>query len=149
MNTDIIDLDIENSYETATKGQRFANRVIDVIVYYVALIFIFVILYYAGMEFLIDSEEASDVLLRLVITLVVVLLYYSIFEYKFGKTFGKMITKTKVIRGDGFELTFGDCLLRSLSRLVPFEAWSIFFHDNDTMWHDNWTNTYVVQDRIN
>ena len=72
------------------------------------------------------------------------LLYYTICEQAFkGVTLGKLITGTRAIRRDGKDLTFRDALLRSLSRLVPFEALSGF----GTPWHDDWTNTQVIKTR--
>ena len=73
------------------------------------------------------------------------LIYYSFCEKAFkGYTLGKLITGTRAIRDDGKELTFKDALLRTLSRIVPFEAFSGF---GDRPWHDSWTNTTVVKAR--
>jgi len=60
-----------------------------------------------------------------------------------GRTLGKVISGTRAIRNDGGELTLKDALLRSLSRLVPFEVFSGF----GTPWHDSWTNTQVIKAR--
>jgi uncharacterized RDD family membrane protein YckC len=74
------------------------------------------------------------------------LIYYSICEKAFkGYTLGKLITGTRAIRDDGEELTFKDAFLRSLSRLVPFEALSIWFGSG--LWHDTWTKTKVIKVR--
>jgi uncharacterized RDD family membrane protein YckC len=73
------------------------------------------------------------------------LVYYTICEKLFrGYTLGKLITGTRAIRQDGNELTFKDALLRSLSRLVPFEVFSGF---NTLTWHDSWTDTMVIKAR--
>ena len=61
------------------------------------------------------------------IVIVNYLVYYTICEKAFkGYTLGKLITGTRAIREDGNELTFKDALLRSLSRMVPFEGFSAF-----------------------
>jgi uncharacterized RDD family membrane protein YckC len=73
------------------------------------------------------------------------LLYYTFCEKVFkGYTLGKLITGTRAIRDDGNELTFKDAILRSLSRLVPFEALSAFGY---SPWHDSWTKTTVIKSR--
>lgn len=73
------------------------------------------------------------------------ILYYTLCEKLFkGYTLGKLISGTRAIRQDGDELTFKNALLRSLSRLVPFEVFSGF---NSLTWHDSWTDTMVVKAR--
>jgi uncharacterized RDD family membrane protein YckC len=73
------------------------------------------------------------------------LIYYTICEKAFrGYTLGKLLTGTRAIRDNGEELTFKDALLRSLSRLVPFEVLSGFAA---RPWHDSWTKTQVVKVR--
>ena len=59
-----------------------------------------------------------------------------------GRSIGKFITKTRVVSIDGTVPTQKDFLIRSLSRLVPFEAVS-FLIGNDG-WHDSWSDTRVV-----
>src|SRR5436190_22374580 len=71
------------------------------------------------------------------------IIYHTICEKLFrGYTLGKLITGTRAIRQDGRELTFKDAILRSLSRLVPFEQFSGF---NTLTWHDSWTDTMVIK----
>ncbi|HVZ55039.1 MAG TPA: RDD family protein [Chitinophagaceae bacterium] len=91
-----------------------------------------------------DKLSAPYLLLAYLIGLVNYLLYYTLCEKAFrGYTLGKLITGTRAIRQDGRELTFRDALLRSLSRLVPFEALSGF----GLPWHDSWTRTTVIKTR--
>lgn len=39
-------------------------------------------------------------------------------------------------------MSFGTTLLRTISRYVPFEAFSCF---GERGWHDTWSKTYVVK----
>ena len=72
------------------------------------------------------------------------ILYYTLCEKLFnGRTLGKLITGTKAVRLDGSPLTLWNALLRSLSRIVPFEPLSGF----GTPWHDSWTDTTVIKTR--
>lgn len=73
------------------------------------------------------------------------LIYYFICEKAFrGYTLGKLITGTRAIRADGKELTFKDAILRTLCRIIPFEAFSGF---GIRPWHDSLTKTTVVKVR--
>jgi len=54
-------------------------------------------------------------------------LIYFVFPEKFsGKTLGKLITGTKAESEDGAKLTFGQALVRTLCRFIPFEIFSFF-----------------------
>ncbi len=57
-----------------------------------------------------------------------------------GRSVGKLVTRTKVVKEDESEIS----LIRSLCRLVPFEAFSAF---GGYPWHDRWSHTKVI--RIN
>ncbi|MBS1653790.1 MAG: RDD family protein [Bacteroidetes bacterium] len=90
------------------------------------------------------SESGSMILLGYIIMIFNYIVYYTFCEKVFkGHTLGKLITGTRAIREDGEELTFKDAILRTLSRLVPFEPFTGF----GTPWHDSWTKTRVVKTR--
>ncbi|HUS00609.1 MAG TPA: RDD family protein [Chitinophagaceae bacterium] len=138
-------------YIQATRGERFANYLID------NLLMRFALSYLTGMavgamlsviapDFLtrvVYEKDTWDVLLLdLLIGTFNYVVYYTLCEKLFkGQTLGKLITKTRAIRSDGQELTFKDALLRSLSRLIPFEVFSGF----GDPWHDTLTGTMVVK----
>ena len=138
----------------ASTGQRFLNFFIDNLLMRFGLSF----LTSAGIGVLLglffpehilrisENPERGDLLLlTYLIWIINTLLYYTICEKGFkGYTLGKLITGTRAIREDGNELTFKDALLRSLSRLVPFEAFSAF---GGYPWHDSWTKTRVIKSR--
>lgn len=139
-------------YNEASAGQRFLNYLID------ALLMQFGISWASGyllarLLFAVSPETAyslfadgSPYLPAYLVALVNHILYYTISEKAFrGYTLGKVITGTRVIREDGEELKFSDALLRSLCRLVPFEALSIWFGNG--LWHDRWTKTIVIKTR--
>jgi uncharacterized RDD family membrane protein YckC len=125
-------------------GVRFANYIIDIIVYY-AMYFGVNVLYFMSVyneTGSIDPEAASTGMIYL-IAIGIFLLYYTVFEGATkGKTLGKLITGTVVVKTDGSPITFKDAFLRSLSRLVPFEPFSAF---GGNPWHDSWTHTMVVK----
>lgn len=139
------------SHVHATQGQRFFNFFIDNLLMRFALGYITgLIVAKAGMllfpGLMYKPSYAKDQTLLYVFAYIIVivnyLVYYTLCEKLFrGYTLGKLFTKTRAIRADGAELTFSDALLRSLCRLVPFEAFSGF----GVPWHDAWTKTMVVK----
>jgi uncharacterized RDD family membrane protein YckC len=140
------------SYQYASTGQRFLNFLIDNIFMRFGLSILTGIV--VGIVF---QALNPDLLARmvtegtteywvfvLVVGYVNYVLYYTLCEKLFnGYTLGKLITGTKAVRLDGSPLTFKNAFLRSLSRLVPFEALSGF----GTPWHDSWTDTTVIKTR--
>jgi len=140
-------------YKIAAPGQRFVNWLVDNLLMsfglsYVtsALVDILIEKFFPAFAMSIAfRQDAWDILLlSYAIGFFNYLVYYTICEKAFkGYTLGKLISGTRAIRDDGKELTFRDALLRSLTRLVPFEIFSGF----GKPWHDSWTNTQVIQVR--
>ena len=132
----------------ASRGTRFANYLIDAVIFYVLIFFLGIflgILAAIGIEaplqwlLYLDGNRALDYL----VTSILYFIYIFSIEYLTkGRSIGKFITKTKVVSIDGTVPTQKDFLIRSLSRLVPFEAVS-FLIGNDG-WHDSWSDTRVV-----
>lgn len=132
----------------ASKGIRFANFIIDYIVQIIlgGVVGIVIALIseltgnYTLYEIIIESESRlSDYLLGAFI----LFLYYLTIETLTGRSIGKFITKTKIVTHEGLKPTFSDILIRTLSRLIPFEQFS-FFGDDGKGWHDSISKTYVV-----
>ncbi len=61
-----------------------------------------------------------------------------------GQTFGKLITRHKVVQTNGQAAGAGKILLRTLLRFIPFEPLSIFFASKAVMWHDQLSGTKVI-----
>lgn len=72
--------------------------------------------------------------------------YYFVMELAFGRTVGKFITGTKVVRADGSHPSAGQIVGRTLSRIIPFEAFS-FFSSPCVGWHDSLSGTRVIKTR--
>lgn len=133
----------------ASKGIRFANFIIDRIVIYIIFFLFgaFSLLVYEifNIEFFLDITDkmaSASRLQDILITTAVYLLYIFFMEYfTKGRTIGKYITGTKVMSLDGSNPTFQEYLIRTVSRIVPFDVLS-FFGENG--WHDTWSNTRVV-----
>jgi uncharacterized RDD family membrane protein YckC len=131
----------------ASNRQRFVNVIID----YVARIALtFLIGIVAGTigvltgneEILIFFQNITQ-LQEITFGLLVLLIYYNVFEIFFGTTIGKLFTKTVVVDVYGEKPNANAILIRSLCRLIPFEVFS-FFGTPCIGWHDSLSKTYVV-----
>jgi len=141
-------------YSEASTAQRFVNFLIDNLLMRYGLSYLTgsivgLLLGTLFPEFaarLIEpGNELGLYLLGYIIGIFNYLFYYTICEKAFkGSTLGKLVSGTRAIRNDGKELTFKDALLRTLSRIVPFEPLSAF---GGNPWHDSWTNTRVIKTR--
>ena len=70
-------------------------------------------------------------------------LYYLVLEWSLGKTLGKLITRTHVISVQGVRPTLGQCCLRTLVRLVPWDPLTFFLGNGG--WHDRMSGTIVAR----
>jgi len=131
----------------ASTGKRFANFLIDYIMILILLIVLLAlyVIVTKSPNILNNTEDA----MYNVIFISGYVLYYFVCEFFFkGKTIGKLITKTRALSEDGNLLTPKQAILRSLSRLVPFETISIFFGNGGNLtWHDKWTDTIVIDEK--
>jgi uncharacterized RDD family membrane protein YckC len=84
--------------------------------------------------------------LGILLDLLVMMTYYVLLEALCGKTLAKFVTGTKVVSADGTRPTFLQIVGRTLSRLIPFEAFS-FLESCPVGWHDRFSRTRVVKDR--
>ncbi|MFZ6053155.1 RDD family protein [Halocola ammonii] len=125
----------------ASKGKRFANLIIDYIIRFViALILTF------GMEMFGLYQLSYNPIFDILFSLVLVFLYYSLLEASLnGKSIGKFVTQTRAVNEDGSEIDFNTAMVRSISRLVPFEPFS-YLGDSKSGWHDKWSNTVVIDE---
>lgn len=71
---------------------------------------------------------------------------YVLPEWLFGRTFGKLVTGTKVVSIDPGPPSFLRIVLRTFVRVVPCEPLSFVF-GGMTGWHDDWSRTCVVHSR--
>lgn len=124
-----------------TQGKRFANYILDIIGLYVASFIIGILLGFLGLYGLI--ENMNEYLYGAMVGLI----FYTLFEYNWGKTPAKFITKTKVVMSNGKKPEFRDIVVRTLIRLIPFEAFSFLGSKNPTGWHDRWSKTMVIDDK--
>ena len=146
------DIEQDIYLEPASVGARFANFLIDTIVYYAAFILIGAaigIVFQGTGEDMETSflfrEDSGSILLQYAVSISTHLAIFTVLEGSTnGKTLGKLITGTRARRLDREALSWKDAFMRSLCRLVPFEPFSAF---DGFPWHDRWTNTTVTKER--
>lgn len=79
---------------------------------------------------------------------VLIIIYYTIFEWLLGRTPAKYITNTKVVMGNkGTRAPLVNCLIRSIARFLPLEFLS-FFSKRPVSWHDGLAGTMVIDNTI-
>jgi uncharacterized RDD family membrane protein YckC len=138
--------EIENNLMNASIGQRLLNFIIDTIL---LNIISYIEGYIEGRILIIDT--IGVLCFSVMLTLIVIFLYYFLFEYYFQKTPGKFITRTKVVNANGSKPDIQTILKRSLIRFVPFDAISIYTGKDsvqqNTWWHDRWSMSRVIKDK--
>ncbi|MCX6822834.1 MAG: RDD family protein [candidate division SR1 bacterium] len=125
----------------APMGKRFLNHILDTIFVY---IFAFVCGIFIGLVGLLDIIENTN---EAVLGLIILLVYFVLSEYIWGKTPAKFITRTKVINTYGEKPDFWNVCGRTLCRCIPFEAFSFLGNAHPRGWHDSISKTYVVEDK--
>jgi len=72
------------------------------------------------------------------------ILYYIIYEAILGATPAKFLTETRVTDHEGSRNKFSTILVRTVSRVIPFEPFSFFWNGK---WHDSLSKTFVLKEK--
>jgi uncharacterized RDD family membrane protein YckC len=140
-------LNLDYNPVLASTGKRFLNYLIDLIVFIIPIALILVWIFIPK-EYSYDNYYRQNTFSHQLSERVVALLVYSVLYFLSeiimkGRTIGKFITGTKAVNIDGTEMEPKTILLRSLSRVVPFEPFSALSNPCRP-WHDKWTRTQVI-----
>jgi len=134
------DAAVNEEFEPAGRGRRFANYVIDLISQILLVAVVTVIATLIWGEAVIGwLETVPDIVLGASMFL----LYYVPTEGLTGRTLGKLITRTRVVDEAGGPPSLKQILGRTLARIIPFEAFS-FLGATARGWHDSLSKTRVV-----
>jgi uncharacterized RDD family membrane protein YckC len=136
--------EILNQQSHATSKTRVINYALD-------QLFIFIIMMIFGVGIIIFFGINSEIynfifvnnIASIIITLIITIFYYVIFEFAFGKSPAKFITHTKVLTVNGKKPDFTAIIIRTLCRFIPFEPFT-FLESNTSGWHDTLSNTIVI-----
>ncbi len=141
--------DSEYQIVQASGGKRFANYLIDLIGFYFLAFITGMVIAMVSPQTIdsIDEENTGFNLAQNMVFILIFILYMFGIEAIFkGKTLGKFMTGTRAVNEDGSNITAKTALLRGLSRIVPFEAFSALGNPSYP-WHDQWTKTYVIDEK--
>ncbi len=138
----------------ANKSKRFANYIIDRILFNsIFLVFGFIasllseLLANEQIILFLDGLDKINPILDFLITTITFTAFYTILESLSQKTIGKLVTNTKVVLENGEKPPLHVIIIRSLCRLIPFDAFS-FLGDIPKGWHDTMSKTFVVDVKI-
>ena len=115
---------------------RFVNQFVDVFTCYFLVLgtpigdFLF--------SFIFDFNG-----LEAVVIYVFYIFYCFVFEFLLNATPSKYLTQSRLIAVEPVKLNVSTVLLRTVCRVIPFEAWSFLFAKAG--WHDSLSNTRVVK----
>jgi len=128
----------------AEKYIRVVNFLIDYLsIYCLATLVGILVGYISSSEYLFFNSHQFNPFLDYVILTSTLLVYFSTEFFFNGKSFGKFLTRTKVVHNVDTEITFKVYLLRTLWRMMPIEIFSFLPFHNDC-WHDRFSDTIVV-----
>jgi uncharacterized RDD family membrane protein YckC len=135
---------VDNKMENAPAKERFSNLLIDSIVLF-GIQFLALRLYALISKIFVEigPYHFSIAIMFFYIFVLTTLGYYILCEGLTGKTVGKLVTKTKVVREDGGKPALANIVGRSCARLIPFE-WFSFLSERGHGWHDRFSRTRVV-----
>lgn len=127
---------------------RFFNGIIDFVF---ISVFIFVFSFFVVIIGNVFQWDIYSAWVEIMISLGVVgtylsfaTIYYLFLESLFGRTIGKIVTGSVVVDENGQKPSFNIIFIRTLCRLIPFEALS-FLSKSARFWHDSFSKTYVVE----
>ena len=117
----------------ADAGKRLLNLLIDIAVIIFLIVLFNTVIY--------SSSVISFLGLLRVLDMLIVFTYFYGLENSLGQTVGKMLTKTKVVTLDGGKPTTQQMLVRTFSRVIPFEPILLI---GGKWLHDSLSKTKVV-----
>ena len=140
----IEEVSVKRVIKVISGGARFGHYLLDV----VCVVLLAFILNAAGLHLLDDGQMSSFYFSSdggnfqvNYSGYLITMLYYGVFELALGSTPGKLLFGRVVIDEYANKPDVVTILLRSLFRIVPFEALSCL---GDRGWHDKWSKTWVV-----
>ena len=132
----------------ATRGQRFINCILDLLIVHTILMSIATTVVIIGditnNYELSNWVESTTTLERLLLWAVILFLYYFLAETYFSRTFAKYFTKTIVVTKNGSRPKIHTVFIRTLTRFIPLECLTFLWGDFRGL-HDLFSETYVVR----
>lgn len=139
INYQVVDL----NYCRATTGKRFANYIIDTLVFYIVVFGLGIVIGILKPNLLEDLDNLS---LRLIMLLFYAIVMFMTEAMSNGRSIGKLITGTRAVNEDGSDMTFQKAFVRNIIRAIPFNALSALGTPSHP-WHDRWSDTIVIDEK--
>jgi uncharacterized RDD family membrane protein YckC len=130
----------------ASDGDRFINCILDFLFVFVT---IFIFSFFVVIVGNIFNWDVFSIWEKIIINDMYLVLFsflmlnYLVLETLSGRSFGKLFTGTIIVNENGLKPGFKSILIRTLCRLIPFDALS-FLGKSGKIWHDSLSKTYVV-----
>lgn len=143
MNDNFLDYKLHNKVNLvpASISKRLINLVVDLIcisVLIFSLITFYGIIYFGTLIFIVPWK----------IFLVFMIIYFGLCELLMsGRTFGKIITKTKVVTMHGYNPDLSALFVRGITRLIPIDGLFIFTSYKKPL-HDLFSSTIVIDESL-
>jgi uncharacterized RDD family membrane protein YckC len=132
----------------ASKGERFLNFIIDLLIIYIIAICVVATINIIGdvtnSYGVSNWVKSLSLIENLFFGLILLFFYYAFTEMYFSRTFAKYFTKTMVVRVDGSKPNTKNFMIRTVSRLNPIDPFS-FLGKTERGLHDTLSATYVVK----
>jgi uncharacterized RDD family membrane protein YckC len=132
----------------ASKGERFLNFIIDLLIIYIIAVCIVATINIIGdvtnSYGVSNWVKSLSLIENLFFGLIILFFYYAFTEMYFSRTFAKYFTKTMVVRVDGSKPNTKNFMIRTVSRLNPIDPFS-FLGKSERGLHDTLSATYVVK----
>lgn len=127
--------------DLASRGRRLVNLLIDTVGYYLLLLFVSIFMAAIDPRLVLLMTLGAR---RYLFVFAVIILYYLPSEALFGRTLGKLVTRTRTVSESGAAATFGQIFTRTVVRLIPFELFT-FLGSPPVGLHDKWSRTRVIR----
>jgi uncharacterized RDD family membrane protein YckC len=102
------------------------------------------LIYYFYSDNAINFSDLSQAKILAMLQSIILIIYYLITEYKFNTTLGKKIMRLEVVFFTSKEEKLKTTIIRTISRLIPFDILSFILNNNGDLWHDSLSKTKVI-----
>lgn len=126
-----------------SSGTRIVHFFVDFVAFFITALILSLI---SGL-FITTNDQTVLKLVSYVLFFISFFTYFVVMEFKFQKTIGKFLTKTKVVMIDGQRPRLNDIISRTLYRLIPIDQISFIFTKNG--FHDSFSKTTVIKEKTN
>jgi uncharacterized RDD family membrane protein YckC len=129
----------------ASKGQRFVNRLVDMTIFSMLSLPLAYVTFTWSWKLI--ADDSGGRLAEYIFAFFYSTIVYSVTEFIWQTSPGKLLTRTRVTTATGGKPQFLSVVGRSMARFIPFEPFS-FLGSGNRGWHDTMSNTYVAEEAL-